>query len=108
MKETKEYLDSENVRIGRIVAWCIFGIVFVFFSSISGCVIHNNSVKADKIRATAEKIKAENQITIDQNKAIQELIEMNINPIAARCAIVGFEDTDLCGAFLEPNEHIMK
>lgn len=108
MKETKEYLDSENVRIGRIVAWCIFGIVFVFFSSISGCVMYKNSVEADQTRADVEKIRAENQITIEQNLTIQKLIEMNVNPIAARCAIIGFESTDLCGAFLESDEHIMR
>lgn len=108
MKETKEYLDSENVRIGRIVAWCIFGIIFVFFSTISGCATFSNYVEADQIRAEAEKIKAENQITIGQNKAIRELIEMDINPIAARCAIMGFESTDLCGAFLGIKENIKR
>jgi len=108
MKETKEYLDSEGVRVGRIAAWCIFGIVFVFFSSISGCVMYKNSVEAEQTKAKAELTKAQNQITVDQNRAIQELIEMDVNPIAARCAIMGFEETDLCGAFLEPIEHIKK
>ena len=108
MKETKEYLDSESIRLGRIAAWCIFGIVAMFFSTVSGCTAYSNSVEAEQTRAEAEKIKAQNEITIEQNRAIQGLIEMNVNPIAARCAIMGFEGTDLCGAFLEPIEHIQR
>ena len=90
--------------MGKIVAWCIFGIFAVLSTSIAGCTMYSNSVEAEQIKANTEHQRIINEADIGVNEAILQLINKGINPIAARCAIKGFQSTDLCGTVINQQD----
>ena len=86
-------IENDDVKIAKYiaigVAICFLGLVF----SISGFQAYNASKEASIINAETEQHKIRSVITIEQNQSIKKLIDDGINPIAARCAVIGWETT---------------
>jgi len=93
MLEDIKYLnkDAINLQIARMLVWGLVWIVFIFFTSVSGCVMYSNSVETEQTKAETEQIKEEAKTAKMKVDAISALIDKGINPIAARCAIVGYQ-----------------
>lgn len=92
MLEDEKYLnkDETNLRIARLLVWGALGVFLIFFTSVSGCVMYSNSVEAEQTRAKTERLGEKRKIRKDELDAISALIDKGTNPIAARCAIMGY------------------
>ena len=113
MQADEKYLnprakDEIQMQMVRMVMWTIFGVFFILILSISGCTMYSNSVEAEQIRATTEQIKEQTKIRKEKNDAIIELVEKGVNPIAARCAIMGYTlstyISNPCSSFVNTND----
>ena len=110
MQEDEKYLTEDSaekkedaimVRAVRMVVWGVVGVVLIFFSATSGCVMYKSQFTAANTAANTEYLRAQNEVEVAQNEAIIKLIEKGTNPIAARCAIIGKEgNSDLCAVFV--------
>lgn len=94
-----ERTEERNlVRLGMYIASGTLVSLFILFA---GCTMHSNTFDADrakgeavKIKARAELEKAESRIEELRLEALERLIDKGINPIAARCAVKGWERTN--------------
>lgn len=104
MLDDGKYLskDETNLRIAKILVLGLIGIVLIFFTSTSGCVMYLNSVEAEQTRAETEQIREEAKTTKMKVDAISALIDKGTNPIAARCAINGYTITISNGQVVNP------
>ena len=100
--------EESNLKIARIAGWTLFGMVAVFFGSISGCVMYSETFEAEQTRAKVGVIQAQTQIAREQNEAIIKLIEKGTNPIAARCAILGAEGDSICAIFIDDTKEELR
>ncbi len=93
---TTEY----DVKITKFIVIGICAVLMFIVLGITVSSMHDDVYHAENVAANTEYLKAQTQLDIDRNNAIIKLIEDGTNPIAARCAIIGFQGTDLCGMFI--------
>lgn len=96
--------NEHDVKIGKSVALAIVSVVFILVSGMSSCQIAKEVYQTDVIDAKTKLVNAETELEIKQNEKILELIDASVNPIAARCAIVGWkgpEETTICALFIK-------
>ncbi|KKM70274.1 hypothetical protein LCGC14_1442460 [marine sediment metagenome] len=99
MSDTNEH----DVKISKAISVALAVAFIVFVGSIAVYNIHANVVESQNIAAEAELVRAKMELGSKQNGSIQDLIDSGTNPIAARCAIVGWrgtEQTTLCAFFV--------
>ncbi len=99
MSDTNEY----DVKINKAVSIALAVAFIVFVGSIAAYNIHANVYKSQNTAAETELVQARMKLESEQNEAIQTLIGDGVNPIAARCAIVGWvreSSTSLCASFV--------
>lgn len=90
MNADTEYLDTTITRVVKILAWAVVFIVLIFFTTVTGCTIYSNSVEAEQTLANAEFAKENKHILDQKNKAIIDLVNQGVNPMLARCTIIGW------------------
>ncbi len=98
MSDTNEH----DVRVARITNIACVTAFVVFVMSIATYNIHATVLESQNIAAETELVRAQAEFETKQSDAIQYLIDGSINPIAARCAIVGWsgpEETTICALF---------
>jgi len=91
---------ENDVKMTKII---VIGVCSFFMFVALGVAVssmHEDVYHAENTTANVEYMKAQTQLDLDKNNAIIKLIEDGTNPIAARCAIIGFNGTDLCGMFV--------
>jgi hypothetical protein len=94
----KQIAEAEMIRwVIKIVAGVLTAVVVV----IGGCTVHSHQYDEARMRATAEQrladaeyVRAQSADEIAQTEAIERLINQGVDPIAARCAIVGSRTDD--------------
>ncbi len=118
-KDSRPLNEHEALERGfRHVARSAMVSLVVLFAGITSCGIvseltDESDYRGQGIRyegeaklaeAKGKQALAEIELTRIQNDSIIELIEMDVNPIAARCAIIGWTVTnnDVCLALLKP------
>ena len=99
MSNTKNTLTSEentkaeynlNKRVLYVVGFCFCFLV----TFVSSCTMHSNAYEPDLLKEQTERARANAESNISQSKAIKELINDGVNPIAARCAIEGWNNSN--------------
>lgn len=98
MTDTNEH----DVKISKHVTLGLVTALFILISGLAGCQINKQSHESAVIDAETELVRARTELELKQNETILELIDASINPVAARCAIVGWsgpEQTSLCAFF---------
>jgi len=99
-----ERAEERNlIKLGMYIA---SGTLLGLFLLFSTCTMHGHVYEEDrakgeavKIRARAELEKAESRIEELRLEALERLITKGINPVAARCAVKGWEknsDRETC------------
>lgn len=98
MSDTNEH----DVKETRIIAIALAVAFIVFMCSLVAYNIHANVYESQNIAAETELVQAQMKLGSEQNEAIQALIVNGVNPIAARCAIVGWVrgSVTLCASFV--------
>lgn len=100
MSDTNEH----DVKIVKITAISCAVAFIVFVGAIASYNIHANVYQSQNIAAETELVQARMKLGSEQNEAIQALISDEVNPIAARCAIVGWRSSaTLCASFVRDN-----
>lgn len=100
---TSEPANEHDVKIGRIVALAIVSVIFIIVSGMSSCQITKEIYRSDVIDAETALVNAQSEFELKQSDAIRDLIDGSVNPIAARCAVVGWkgpEETTICALFI--------
>jgi len=103
MSDTNEH-DVKVVKATAITCAVAFT---VFVGSIAAYNIHFTAFESQNIAAETELVRAQTELGTKQNESIQDLIDNRMNPIAARCAIVGWrgtEQTTLCAFFVRDGD----
>jgi hypothetical protein len=97
--------ESEPVATIKYIARLILVGVIIVFTIVGGCTAHSNTYDADRKRAEAEykaeAVKGEIARAEAEQAKIETIRKMTmdggINPIAARCAVEGWNDrSDTC------------
>jgi len=101
-------VTTENeVKMAKLVTIGICSVIICIILAITIVTMYGDVYQAENMAAETEQITARFQLSIEQNNAIIKLIDDGQNPIAARCAIIGFDGTDLCGMFMpRPTERL--
>jgi len=100
MSDTTEH----DVKCTKFACIALAASFFILVSGISSCQITKEVYKSDVIDAKTELARTQMELETGQNKALKELIDDGMNPIAARCAIIGWmgpEQTTLCAFFVK-------
>lgn len=102
-------MSSNEYDVKVVKFTCIASVVAfsVFVGSIAAYNIHANVYKSQNIAAETELVQARMKLGSEQNEAVQTLIGDGLNPIAARCAIVGWigaSETSLCASFVRDSD----
>lgn len=98
--------NEHDVKIVKFTAMACAVAFIVFVGSIAVYNIHANVYESQNTAAETELVQARMKLGSEQNEAIQALIGSGTNPIAARCAIVGWvraSGTSLCASFVRDN-----
>ena len=96
--------NENDVKISKITGIACVTAFAVFVISIAAYNIHANVYMNQNLAAEAELVRAQAEFKTKQSDAIQYLIDGSVNPIAARCAIIGWrgpEETTLCAFFIK-------
>lgn len=98
--------NEHDVKIAKFTAIACAIAFTVFVGSIAAYSIHANVYESQNMAAETELVQARMKLGLEQNEAIQTLISDGVNPIAARCAIVGWirgGSATLCASFVRDN-----
>lgn len=98
-------MELENVDVlnpsTKFFSYIGLAIAVVFLLTVGSCTMHSNTFDKDRIlanaeleRANAASIEASSKAELEQIKAIEALIQGGVDPIAARCAVMGWDRTD--------------
>ncbi len=84
--------DTPNAeeRLLRQLMYTIGAVVIVFFLTVSSCSMHSNAYEPDVEAEYTKQIQAKAVAEQHRIKALKELIDSGVNPVAARCAIQGW------------------
>ena len=102
-------LNEHNVKCTKFTCIALAIAFTVFVSGIAAYNIHANVYESQNTAAETELVRARMELGSEQNEAIQALIGDGINPIAARCAIVGWvreSGTSLCAFFVRDSNRL--
>ena len=94
--------NENDVKISKITGIACVTAFAVFVISIAAYNIHSTAYESRNLAAEAQLVQAQAEFKTRQSDAIQYLIDGSVNPIAARCAIVGWrgpEETTVCALF---------
>ena len=101
-KTPAELMHDASFR--RLVVYASVTAFSVLILSLTTCTIHMNTYNADEAKANIANTEAQAKIELEENQqkhaaemerlnAIQKMIEdEGVNPIAARCAVVGWDN----------------
>lgn len=95
-------LNEHNVKCTKFTCIALAIAFTVFVSAIAAYNIHSTAYESETLAAEVELVRAQAELETKQNELIQNLIDDGVNPIAARCAIIGWSRTEqatLCAFF---------
>lgn len=95
-------VNEHNVKCTKFACIALAAAFSVFVGAVAAYNIHANVVESQNVSAEVELVRAQAELETKQNESIQKLIDDGVNPIAARCAIVGWRFTGqatLCAFF---------
>ena len=85
-------------RIERIITYMIGTCIVTLFLTVGSCTMHSNSIDPARLKEEATIKEAEAKLSAqrlllekEQLKTLERLINQGINPIAARCAVEGWD-----------------
>ena len=102
-------LNEHNVKCTKFACIVIAVVFTVLISSIAGYNIHSTAYESQNITVEIKLVQARMELGSEQNEAIRALISGGLNPIAARCAIVGWvreSGTSLCASFVRDSNRL--
>lgn len=88
----------------RLLVYAAVTAFSIFILSLTTCTVHMNTYNAEEAKAEIATVNAQAKLKLEHNQqehdaemariaAIQKMIDAgNVNPIAARCAIDGWEN----------------
>jgi hypothetical protein len=89
--------DEQEEKLIKLAIYAVSTVIIVFFLTIAGCTMHGNAYEADvereltgQVIAQAEISKLKLKQSQDETAAIKALVDSGIHPLAARCAIKGY------------------
>jgi len=95
--EKPEQLTGQQ-RIERIITYMIGTCIVAFFVTVGSCTMHSNSFDPARLKEEASVKEAEAKLSAqqllhkkEQLATLERLINQGINPIAARCAVEGWD-----------------
>ena len=95
MTDEQEELQAEREAYLMRFAIKWVAIILVSFFVVTGsCSMHSNSYDADRINAEAKLVEAQSAIKKEQHAAIERLIGSGVDPLKARCAVLGTTNKD--------------
>ena len=78
-----------DINSDKFITVCVCVTIVLVVISMATCTATSYQYEADITRAETEKAKAEATEETEALRLIRELIDSGVNPIAARCAILG-------------------
>lgn len=98
-------MSDLNEHYVKCTKFTCIALAVAFAVLVGGIVVYNihaNVYMSRNLAAKAELVRAQAEVETKRSDAIQYLIDGSINPIAARCAIIGWsgpEETTICALF---------
>ena len=100
LNDDLEALPELN-RTVKFVMYIVSGILVTFFLVVGSCSMHSNTFDAERRSADAkyelaraERTRASLEADLEEIKAIERLVKNGTDPIAARCAVKGWDSRD--------------
>ncbi|KKK71783.1 hypothetical protein LCGC14_2910480 [marine sediment metagenome] len=100
LNDDLEALPELN-RTVKFIAYVLSGVLLTFFLIVGSCSMHSNTFDAERRHADAayelaraEHTRASNEVDLEKVKTIERLIKNGTDPIAARCAVKGWDSRD--------------
>lgn len=100
-----EIKRSEDERIFRFVGKIIAAVLVIIVLLMTTCTMHSNTYDAARLNGEMEKAKVEGQSLKERElikkeeeenrlKTLERLVAAGANPIAVRCAVLGWTDSN--------------
>jgi hypothetical protein len=92
--------DNLNPMLKPIMYTCatVFVTIMLVFG---GCTMHSNTFDAERLKGQAEIERSKTEASIarsnaqlEEIQAIERLVTSGVNPIAARCAVMGWTNSE--------------
>ena len=102
--------NESNVKIAKTVATALACVALVMITSVTGCYMHDNQMEAVNTAAQGAYLKIETEQDEKRGELLKNLISKGVNPVAARCAILGWEserDAIVCATAGAKNPEIV-
>ncbi len=100
LNDDLEALPELN-RTVKFVMYVVSAVILTFFLIVGSCSMHSNTFDAERKRAAAEyelaraeHTRANKEVQLEEVKTIERLINKGADPIAARCAVKGWDSRD--------------
>ena len=86
--------DEDEVKMIQLVIYAVATVIIVFFLTVSGCTMHSHAYGPELAKEETAQIQAKALSDQQRIKALKELIDTGVNPVAARCAVYGYSGSD--------------
>jgi len=86
--------DDDEVKMIRLAMYAVATVVIIFFLTVGGCTMHGHAYEAEVEAEVTKQIEAKAIADQMRIKALKDLIDSGVNPIAAHCAIEGWSNAD--------------
>ncbi len=100
LNDELEALPELN-RTVKFIIWAASAVILTFFLIVGSCSMHSNTFDAERRHADAEyeiaraeHTRASKEVALEEVKAIERLVNKGTDPIAARCAVKGWDSRD--------------
>ncbi|KKM88816.1 hypothetical protein LCGC14_1254990 [marine sediment metagenome] len=100
LNDDLEALPELN-RTVKFVMYVVSAVILTFFLIVGSCSMHSNTFDAERRHADAEyelaraeHTRANKEVQLEEVKTIERLINKGTDPIAARCAVKGWDSRD--------------
>jgi len=87
-------MDDDDRKFAKHVLYIVGGFFLLLFSVFAGCSMHGHVYESAHTLADAKYATVQNAASLERVKAVERLIKNGIDPIAARCAVYGWNKTE--------------
>ncbi len=99
-RNTKEF-SNEQKLLNKLMFVC-GGVLVIIFLGMTTCTMHSNGYDSERIKEGAVALQAKYAMQtatsahrLEKIKAIERMIKNGANPVAAACAIHGWDNDDI-------------
>jgi len=91
--------EEREYRLGKLITQAIAITIVVITVTIASCSIQDHTYEPERIKRDVANQATQASITTARLTSIKKLIDRGVNPVAARCAVVGWKndrDAEIC------------